>query len=107
MPMKIEFTHDDVVSVKTALTKMGVSVPETDDLADSQILSMFRRLAERVRGGDYMMHRTFTQAELDEAMKAAKIEVYLDVMGKLTHIDKYTNSYWEYCRDAITELENG
>lgn len=50
---ELEFTADDIISVKTALTKIGVSTPVSNDLAPSQILSLYRKLALKVRYGIY------------------------------------------------------
>ncbi len=47
------FTVDDVLSVKTALTKIGHATPESNDLSPGEVLSMFRRLANQVRAGLY------------------------------------------------------
>ncbi len=47
------FTVDDVLSVKTALTKIGHATPESNDLSPREVLSMFRRLANQVRAGLY------------------------------------------------------
>ncbi len=47
------FTVDDVLSVKAALTKLGRATPESNDLSPGEVLSMFRRLANQVRAGLY------------------------------------------------------
>jgi hypothetical protein len=50
---RFNITADDVISIKTALTKLGISTYEQNELSCSQILSMIRRLANRIREGIY------------------------------------------------------
>ncbi len=44
-------TSDDVISIKRALTILGISTYESNDLANTQILSMIRHIIDRVKEG--------------------------------------------------------
>ena len=50
----MDITVDDIVSIKTALMKLGISTPESNDLSDYEILKMIRDLAYQVRAGIYL-----------------------------------------------------